>query len=83
MKPLFGRSEDNVRAVTHHVISSEMDRKTQTMRYHTGKGGTGAQQTIDYGVYLARSCKLFLQAMTLLRVEIMMCHASGARPPLV
>jgi hypothetical protein len=50
--------------------------------WHVRKGGTGPEQRIDYATYLARSAKLFLQAMTLLRIEIMMCHATGARPPL-
>jgi hypothetical protein len=54
-------------------------------RYHGrrfGKGGTGPEQRMDYASYLARSARLFLQAMTLLRLEIMMCHTTGARPPL-
>jgi hypothetical protein len=60
----------------------KIDRKTQTIRYRAGKGGAGPEQRVDYATYLARSAKLFLQAMTLLRIEIMMCHSTGARPPL-
>jgi hypothetical protein len=74
--------DNQLRNASHHG-GIKMDRKTQAIRYRAGKGGMGQQQTIDYGIYLARSPKLFLQAMTLLRIEIMMCHLSGGRPPLV
>jgi hypothetical protein len=57
-----------------------MDRETQTIRYRAGKGGTGPEQCAGYATYLARSAKL--QTMTLLRLEIMMCQETGARPPL-
>jgi hypothetical protein len=59
-----------------------MERKMQTIRYRAGKGGTGPEQRMGYATYLARSAKAFLQAMTLLRLEIMMCHVTGMRPPL-
>jgi hypothetical protein len=74
--------DNQLRNASHHG-GMKMDRETQIIRYRTGKGGMGPQQTIDYGMYLTRSSKLFLQTTTLLRIEIMMCHASGARPPLV
>ncbi len=73
---------NQLRNASHHG-NMKMDRKTQMIRYHHGKGGIGPVQTIDYATYLARSSKLFLQAMTLLRIELILCHASGARPPLI
>jgi len=73
--------DNQLRNASHHG-GMKMDRKTQTIRYRAGKGGTGSEQRVDYGTYLVRSAKLFLQTMTLLRVEIMMCHATGTQPPL-
>lgn len=73
--------DNQLRNASHHG-GMKIDRKTQTIRYRAGKGGIGPEQRVDYAAYLARSAKLFLQAMTLLRIEIMMCHATGARPPL-
>jgi hypothetical protein len=74
--------DNQLRNASHHG-ELRLDRKTQTIRYRAGKGGNGPQQAIGYAVYLARCSKIFLQAMTLLRIEIVMCHASGARPPLL
>ena len=59
-----------------------MDREAQRIRYRAGKGGSGPEQRVDYATYLARSAKLFLQSMTLLRIEILICHTTGASPPL-
>lgn len=73
--------DNQLRNASHHG-GMKMDRKTQTIRYRVGKGGTGPEQRVDYAIYLAKSAKLFLQAMTLLRIEIMMCHTTSARPPL-
>lgn len=73
--------DNQLRNASHHG-GIRMDRETQMIRYRPGKGGTGPEQRVGYATYLARSAKLFLQTMTLLRLEIMMCHATGARPPL-
>jgi hypothetical protein len=73
--------DNQLRNASHHG-GMKLDRKTQTIRYRVGKGATGPEQRVDYASYLARSAKLFLQAMTLLRLEIMICYATGARPPL-
>ena len=73
--------DNQLRNASHHG-GIKIDRETQTIRYRAGKGGGGPEQRVDYGTYLARSAKLFLQAITLLRIEIMMCHATGVRPPL-
>jgi hypothetical protein len=73
--------DNQLRNASHHG-DLKIDRKTQTIRYRTGKGGTGAKHKLDYAVYLARSCKLFLQAMTLFGVEIVVCDTTAAHPPL-
>jgi hypothetical protein len=74
--------DNQLRNASHHG-GMKMDAKTQMIRYRSGKGGTAPERRLGYASYLARSVKLFLQAMTLLRLEIMICHASGAREPLV
>lgn len=73
--------DNQIRNASHHG-GMKMDRKTQIIRCRAGKGGAGPEQQISYGTFLARSAKLFLQAMTLLRVELLMCNVTGARPPL-
>jgi hypothetical protein len=73
--------DNQIRNASHHG-GMRIERKTQTIRYRAGKGGTGLEQRMSYATYLARSAKLFLQAMTLLRLEIMICHTMGMRPPL-
>jgi hypothetical protein len=54
---------NQLRNASHHG-GMTIDRKTQTIRYRAGKGGTGPEQRVDYATYLARSVRLFLQAMT-------------------
>ncbi len=73
--------DNQLRNASHHG-SFQFDAVTQAITYRSGKGGTGREQTIGYASYLARCTKLFLQAMTLLRAEILMCHVAGKRPPL-
>jgi hypothetical protein len=73
--------DNQLRNASHHG-SVQFDCGTQLITYRSGKGGTGAVRTIGYAAYLAKCTRIFLQAMTLLRTEIMMCHLSGARPPL-
>lgn len=73
--------DNQIRNASHHA-GMRIERQTQTIRYRVGKGGSGAEQRLSYATYLARSSKLFLQAITLLRLEMMMCHFMGMRPPL-
>lgn len=73
--------DNQLRNASHHG-NMRMERKTQTVRYRAGKGGMGAEERMGYATYLTRCVKLFLQAMTLLRIEVMMCYAKSMRPPL-
>jgi hypothetical protein len=73
--------DNQVRNASHHD-GMRLERKTQTIRYRSGKGGSGPEHNMGYARYLARSVKLFLQAMTLLRLEILMCHLASLPPPL-
>jgi hypothetical protein len=78
---LCGERDNQLRNASHHG-SLRFDRNTQTIRFRAGKGSGGPEQKMGYGTYLARCTKIFLQAITLLRIEIMMCHSTGAKPPL-
>ena len=83
-KPFMALCEERdnqLRNGSHHG-SFQFDAATQIITFRPGKGGTGREQTLGYASYLERCTKLFLQAMTLLRAEILMCHLAGKRPPL-
>jgi hypothetical protein len=58
---------NQIRNASHHGMT--MERETQTIHYRTRKGGTGPKQKIRYATYLARSAKLFLQALPLPVIE--------------
>ena len=73
--------DNQLRNASHHG-GMRLDSKTLTIRYRTGNGGTGPEQHVNYAQYLARCAKLFLQSMTLLRLEILISYATGLRPPL-
>jgi hypothetical protein len=72
--------DNQLRNASHHG-GFQFDAANQTIKYRAGKGGTGAEQSIAYGAYLARSTNLFLQAMTLMRLEIMISHLAHCRAP--
>lgn len=72
--------DNQIRNASHHG-GMKLDRKTQTILFRAGKGGTGPEQRMKYSRYLARSTVLFLQAMTLLRLELLMCRVSGMPAP--
>lgn len=78
---LCAERDNQLRNASHHG-SFRFDSVSQIIKYRVGKGGTGPEQTLPYTGYLARCTKLFLQAMTLLRAEILICHVAGRRPPL-
>jgi len=54
----------------------------QIIRYRSGKGGTGPERTISYATYLERSVRLFLQAITLFRMELAVATSLGVRRPI-
>ncbi|HML28916.1 MAG TPA: hypothetical protein PKE16_08770 [Hyphomicrobium sp.] len=77
---LCGEFDNQLRNASHHG-GFAFDGATQVIRYRTGRGGMGSEHMLHYVSYLDRSTHLFLQAMTLLQVEIMLCHATGRRVP--
>ena len=78
---LCDERDNQLRNASHHG-AFQFDQDTQLITYQSGKGGVGAIQTIGYAAYLEKCTKLFLQIMTLLRCEIMLCHLCRMRPPL-
>jgi hypothetical protein len=78
---ICAEKDGQIRNASHHRgISISSDNKY--VSYNAGKGGTGQQNTLLYSSYLARSTNIFLQILTLLRVELIMCQLSEQKPPL-
>jgi hypothetical protein len=71
---------NKIRNASHHRWFV-LDKSTQIIRYRAGKGGTGPERTISYSGYLERCVRLFLQAMTLLRLELMISNVMGTKYP--
>lgn len=76
------READNqIRNASHHG-SFEFDRDDQIIRYRSGKGGTGPERTISYAAYLECCVRLFLQTMTLFRIELVVATNLGINRPI-
>lgn len=72
--------DNKIRNASHHRWFV-LDTAAQIIRYRAGKGGTGSERTISYLGYLERCVRLFLQAMTLLRLELMISNIMGTSYP--
>ena len=72
--------DNQLRNASHHK-SFQFSEKDQLISYGTGKGGTGEEQTISYSEYLRRCTRLFLQTITLFRVELVTCKKLGMKRP--
>lgn len=69
-------ADNQIRNASHHG-SMRFDPKDQIIRYKTGKGAQGEERALNYTNYLERCTRLFLQTLTLLRFEIMLCQRTG------
>jgi DNA-directed RNA polymerase subunit RPC12/RpoP len=69
-------ADNQVRNASHHG-SMRFDPKDQIVRYKVGKGAQGEEQTLSYTNYLERCVRLFLQTLTLLRFEVILCQRAG------
>ncbi|MER9669947.1 hypothetical protein [Mesorhizobium sp. M0203] len=78
---LCAEHDNKLRNASHHG-GTKFDAASQMVAYRHGKGGSGEEQQIAYGEYLLRSSRIFLQTMTLLRYELLMCNVTRTRPPL-
>ena len=68
--------DNKIRNASHHR-GFVLDKSSQIVRYHAGKGGSGPEQTISYVGYLERCARLFSQTITLLRLELMISNIMG------
>jgi hypothetical protein len=66
---ICAEADNQIRNASHHG-SLAFDQAEQTIRFRSGKGGTGRERIISYADYLRRCVEIFLQTMTLLRVEL-------------
>ena len=73
--------DNQVRNASHHG-SFRLNPKTQIISYEAGKGGSGSNQNMSYFNYLVRSTKLFLQLITIFRIELIMTEQTNTNPPI-
>jgi hypothetical protein len=78
---LSAGADNQIRNASHHG-SFHFDPDTQVIRYRSGKGGTGPEQTMPFVEYLAKCVAIFTQLMALLRMEILLCHIKGIKKPI-
>ena len=77
---IYAEADNKIRNASHHG-SFVLDQSKQIIHYRSGKGGTGTERTISYTSYLERCVRLFLQTMTLLRLELMISNIMGMSCP--
>ena len=74
-------ADNKIRNASHHG-HLVLDEKTQVISYRSGKGGKGPKITMTYANYLKKCTCIFLQAITLLKIELILSDQGGCRPPL-
>jgi len=74
-------ADNQLRNASHHGGMS-YDAADQIIIFHVGKGGQGAEQSISYAEYLGRCVTMFMQIMTLLRIELVICSTQNIPCPL-
>jgi hypothetical protein len=79
---ICAEANNQIRNASHHG-SLAFDQAEQTIRYRSGKGGTGPERSISYAEYLLRCVRIFLQVMTLLRVELIVSTYLKVRHPIL
>jgi hypothetical protein len=77
---LCSEADNQLRNASHHNGMS-FDEESQIITYRSGKGGLGAEQQIEYIRYLERSVRIFLQMMTLFRMELILARQFGVPAP--
>lgn len=73
---------DNVLRNASHHGGFAFDDKTQDITYRAGKGGQGNELHISYTDYLRRCTELFMQAMVIMKLELVVANNAGLRAPL-
>ena len=78
---ICAEADNQIRNASHHG-SLAFDLASQTIRFRSGKGGTRPERWISYADYLTRCVQIFLQTMTLLRVELVVATSLGVTHPI-
>jgi hypothetical protein len=81
MSAVCAEFDNQVRNASHHG-GMTFDRASATIEYRSGKGGQGEARTMGYATYLARCSTLFIQLMLVFRIELLLAHKFGLRPPI-
>lgn len=74
-------ADNQLRNASHHG-GMTFDRASGTIHYRAGKGGQGDVKTMSYARYLARCTTIFIEAMLLLRLELLIADKFKVRWPL-
>lgn len=74
-------ADNQLRNATHHG-GVRFDKSEATIYFRAGKGGQGEERVLGYAEFLARTSKLFIQAILLLRLELLIAHRFNIRWPL-
>jgi len=74
-------ADNQLRNASHHGEMT-FDRSNGTIHYRAGKGGQGKVHTMSYARYLARCATIFIEAMLLLRLELLIADKFKVRWPL-
>ena len=77
---ICSEADNQIRNASHHG-SFVFEPKLQIINYRSGKGGTGPLMSMSYVSYLERCVKIYLQTMTLLRIDLILSLNLRIRPP--
>lgn len=73
-------NDNQLRNASHHG-GIDFDIGQRLLCCRSGKGGQGPVRTLTYTEYLAKSVRLFMQVVTLLRFELALATQLQLRPP--
>lgn len=65
--------DNQIRNASHHG-SFNNDISSQTIKYRSGKGGTGSEQIINYLDYVILCEKIFCSVSVMVRIELLLNH---------
>jgi hypothetical protein len=68
---LCPEADNQLRNASHHN-NMALNAATQVITYHVGKGGQGEERSLSYTEYLKRCVVIFLQAVNVLRLELIL-----------
>ena len=78
---ICAEANNQIRNASHHSALI-FNQARQTISYRSGKGETGSEHSISYADYLVRCVRIFLQTMTLLRIELIVATDLEVRHPI-